>query len=86
MLKRHLRTSYNLSPEQYRRRWGLPTDYPMVASKYAERRSALAKKIGLGRQRRAEPPPAPPIPIRPGTQVFPAEEAAAVKAVAGLFA
>ena len=48
MLKRHLRTAYNLSPEQYRKRWGLAPDYPMVASNYARHRSSLAKKIGLG--------------------------------------
>lgn len=48
MLKRHLKTSYNLSPEQYRERWGLPNDYPMVAPDYAKHRSSLAKKIGLG--------------------------------------
>lgn len=48
MLKRHLATAYNLTPEQYREKWGLPADYPMVAPAYAERRSALAKEIGLG--------------------------------------
>lgn len=56
MLKRHLKTSFNLTPEQYRERWGLPTDYPMVAPRYAKQRSNLAKKIGLGtkpRKRRA---------------------------------
>jgi MucR family transcriptional regulator, transcriptional regulator of exopolysaccharide biosynthesis len=52
-LKRHLRTHYDLSPEQYREKWGLPVDYPMVAPNYAEARSSLAKKIGLG-QNRAE--------------------------------
>ncbi len=51
MLKRHLRTTYNLTPEEYRARWGLPADYPMVAPKYAAWRSAFAKKIGLGRKR-----------------------------------
>jgi len=51
MLKRHLQTSYNLTPNQYRERWGLPHDYPMVAPNYAEHRSVLAKKIGLGRKR-----------------------------------
>ncbi len=50
MLKRHLQTSYNMTPEQYRERWGLPHDYPMVAPRYAEHRSELAKKIGLGRK------------------------------------
>jgi predicted transcriptional regulator len=51
-LKRHLRTSYNLSPEQYREKWGLPSDYPMVAPNYAEARSRLAKEMGLGQKRR----------------------------------
>jgi predicted transcriptional regulator len=51
-LKRHLRTHYDLSPEQYREKWGLPADYPMVAPNYAAARSALAKKMGLGQQRR----------------------------------
>ncbi len=50
MLKRHLRTSYNLTPDQYRAKWGLPPDYPMVAPNYAAQRSAFAKKIGLGRK------------------------------------
>ncbi len=48
MLKRHLKTGYNLTPEQYRERWGLTPDYPMVAPDYAKQRSSLAKKIGLG--------------------------------------
>lgn len=51
-LKRHLRTHYDLSPEEYREKWGLPPDYPMVAPNYAAARSALAKKMGLGQQRR----------------------------------
>ena len=50
MLKRHLRTAYNLTPEEYRSRWNLPPDYPMVAPNYAKRRSDFAKKIGLGRK------------------------------------
>jgi predicted transcriptional regulator len=50
-LKRHLRSHYNLSPEQYREKWSLPTDYPMVAPNYAEARSQLAKKMGLGTRR-----------------------------------
>lgn len=50
MLKRHLRTSYGMTPEEYRIKWGLPADYPMVAPNYAEQRSAFAKKIGLGRK------------------------------------
>jgi predicted transcriptional regulator len=51
-LKRHLRTQYNMSPEDYREKWGLPSDYPMVAPNYANARSALAKQMGLGQQRR----------------------------------
>ena len=50
-LKRHLRVKYNLTPEAYRKKWGLPPDYPMVAPNYAKRRSALAKKTGLGKNR-----------------------------------
>ena len=49
MLKRHLRSTYNLTPDEYRAKWSLPPDYPMVAPKYAEQRSEFAKKIGLGR-------------------------------------
>ena len=52
-LKRHLRTDHNLAPEEYRARWGLPRDYPMVAPNYAASRSELAKKMGLGRGRQA---------------------------------
>jgi len=48
MLKRHLNTAYDMTPEQYRERWGLPADYPMVAPNYAKKRSELARKIGLG--------------------------------------
>ena len=51
-LKRHLRTQYNMSPEEYRDKWGLPPDYPMVAPNYAKARSNLAKQMGLGQQRR----------------------------------
>ncbi|EIZ78637.1 MucR family transcriptional regulator [Novosphingobium sp. Rr 2-17] len=50
MLKRHLMTHYNMTPEAYRARWNLPADYPMVAPNYAEKRRELAKKIGLGRK------------------------------------
>ncbi|BBC72335.1 transcriptional regulator [Altererythrobacter sp. B11] len=50
MLKRHLMTQYNMTPDEYRQRWGLPADYPMVAPDYAEKRRALAKEIGLGRK------------------------------------
>jgi predicted transcriptional regulator len=52
MLKRHLKTAYNMTPEEYRERWGLPPDYPMVAPNYAKQRSTLAKKIGLGTKAR----------------------------------
>jgi predicted transcriptional regulator len=55
MLKRHLKTSYNLTPEQYRERWSLPADYPMVAPNYAKQRSRLAKQIGLGTAARRTP-------------------------------
>lgn len=53
MLKRHLMTHYNMTPEEYRVRWNLPADYPMVAPNYAEKRRELAKKIGLGRKSNA---------------------------------
>jgi predicted transcriptional regulator len=52
MLKRHLMTHYQMTPEQYRAKWSLPSDYPMVAPNYAEQRRSLAKKIGLGTKRR----------------------------------
>lgn len=52
-LKRHLRTHYNLTPEEYREKWNLPHDYPMVAPNYAAARSALAKKMGLGQRRKS---------------------------------
>ncbi|WP_409433471.1 MucR family transcriptional regulator [Litorimonas sp. RW-G-Af-16] len=51
-LKRHLRVKYNLTPDEYRQKWGLPKDYPMVAPDYAKRRSALAKRTGLGKNKR----------------------------------
>jgi predicted transcriptional regulator len=51
-LKRHLRTQYEMTPEHYREKWGLPPDYPMVAPNYAQARSQLAKKMGLGQQRK----------------------------------
>jgi len=50
MLKRHLNTDHQITPEEYRRKWDLPRSYPMVAPDYAKKRSALAKKIGLGRR------------------------------------
>ena len=52
MLKRHLKTAYDMTPEDYRAKWGLPHDYPMVAPSYAKKRQQLAKKIGLGRKPR----------------------------------
>jgi len=54
MLKRHLRSQYDMSPDEYRKRWGLSADYPMVAPDYADQRRVLAKKIGLGRGRKQE--------------------------------
>ncbi len=50
MIKRHLKTAHDMTPDDYRKRWGLPRDYPMVAPNYAKQRSELAKKIGLGRK------------------------------------
>jgi predicted transcriptional regulator len=58
-LKRHLRTKYGLSPDEYRAKWGLPSDYPMVAPNYAAARSTLAKNMGLGQQRRKRGSAAP---------------------------
>jgi predicted transcriptional regulator len=58
-LKRHLRTGYNMSPEEYRAKWNLPNDYPMVAPAYAAARSALAKQSGLGQLKRTPAKPAP---------------------------
>jgi predicted transcriptional regulator len=55
MLRRYLRTAYQLTPEQYRLKWGLPSNYPMVAPDYAAHRSALAKELGLGHKRAAKP-------------------------------
>ncbi len=52
MMRRHLKAAYGLTPEQYRDRWGLPSDYPMVAPRYAEQRSSMAKQIGLGMKKR----------------------------------
>ncbi len=64
MLKRYLKVRFNLTPEQYRERWGLPRDYPMVAPNYAERRSALAKEFGLGRKAELEAVAAPKKRVR----------------------
>lgn len=54
MLKRHLKTAYDMTPDEYRQRWGLPSDYPMVAPNYAKQRSELAKTIGLGNRGKAK--------------------------------
>jgi predicted transcriptional regulator len=64
-LKRHLRTVYNLTPDQYRAKWGLPRDYPMVAPNYAAARSQLARQMGLGARRRKRPEPEPAQPAAP---------------------
>ena len=64
MLKRHLMTAYNMTPEAYRAKWGLKPDYPMVAPNYAAKRQELAKKIGLGRKRPVAPPAPPAKPKR----------------------
>lgn len=65
-LKRHLKSKYGMTPEQYRAKWNLPADYPMVAPNYAATRSSLARSMGLGRKRdediQPEAPPAPPAP------------------------
>jgi predicted transcriptional regulator len=65
-LKRHLRTAYDMTPEEYRTKWGLPNDYPMVAPSYAQARSALAKKMGLGQQRSAAKKTEAPAPAKRG--------------------
>jgi predicted transcriptional regulator len=72
MLKRHLKTRYDMTPEEYRKRWNLPHDYPMVAPSYAEQRSTLAKQIGLGRK----PAPAPAAPEPPPSAKGPKRRAA----------
>jgi predicted transcriptional regulator len=74
MLKRHLQTSYGLSPDTYRAKWGLPRDYPMVAPNYAATRSGLAKQIGLGRK-----PPATARAPEPEVQKLPARRARGAK-------
>lgn len=66
MLKRHLATAYNMTPEQYRTRWNLPADYPMVAPAYAEKRRELAKVIGLGRK--SGPKASPKAKAKPSTK------------------
>ncbi len=73
MLKRHLKTAYNMTPEQYRAKWGLPREYPMVAPNYAEHRSSLARKIGLGHRA------APAAALPPEPEPEPQPEPVAVK-------
>jgi predicted transcriptional regulator len=75
VLKRHLATRYNLTPEQYRQRWGLPQDYPMVAPAYAAQRSSLAKRLGLGKR----PAPAPQSPEPPSAPKEASRRAAGTK-------
>jgi predicted transcriptional regulator len=65
MLKRHLRTRHNLTPEEYRTKWRLPGNYPMIAPSYREARSALARSSGLGRRREPAPEPAPKAEEKP---------------------
>jgi len=78
MLKRHLSSAYNMTPDQYRERWGLSADYPMVAPGYAQQRSDLAKAIGLGTRRNApSPAPAPAVPARASRTRKPAAKKAA---------
>jgi addiction module HigA family antidote len=76
-LKRHLRTEYKLSPEEYRKKWGLPSDYPMVAPAYAKARSALAKQMGLGQQKAKTLAVSPKGKLRRAAQKGPAKRAAA---------
>ena len=74
MLKRHLRSTYNLTPDEYRAKWGLPHDYPMIAPNYATKRSELAKSLGLGQQRRKRPEASPSAPKKePGRPKKPPE-------------
>lgn len=75
-LKRHLRTQYDLSPDDYRAKWGLPLDYPMVAPNYAQARSNLAKSMGLGQQRRKAAPAPEPVKAGKGGRKKAAKSAA----------
>ena len=78
MLKRHLMTHYSMTPDQYRTRWGLASDYPMVAPAYAEKRRELAKKIGLGRKLGTKMPPKVAAPVKvPGKRGRPRKVAVA---------
>ena len=78
MLKRHLMTHYNMTPDQYRQRWKLPNDYPMVAPDYSEKRRELAKKIGLGRKAGTKMTPKTVAPVKvPGKRGRPRKDATA---------
>ena len=78
MLKRHLNSAFNMTPDEYRQRWGLPADYPMVAPNYAQQRSTLAKTIGLGTRRVAPvPAPAAAVPVKASRTRRPAAAKAA---------
>jgi predicted transcriptional regulator len=79
-LKRHLRTDYNMTPQEYREKWGLPVDYPMVAPNYALARSELAKQIGLGRPKTAETPKTSVKPSKKTTEKTPVGKKRAVAA------
>ncbi len=81
-LKRHLRTTYNLTPEEYRAKWNLPHDYPMVAPSYAKARSELAKTMGLGQQRRKGAAPVDP-GAEPAAQAMPKRAAAKAATTSG---
>ena len=74
MLKRYLRTNFDMSPEQYRAKWNLPADYPMVAPNYAAKRRDLAHLIGLGRKRKTDEAPATSAPASPAAAAAPAPE------------
>lgn len=71
MLKRHLMTAYDMTPEEYRARWGLKPDYPMVAPNYSAKRQELAKMIGLGRKPRLAEPTPTPVPAKRRTRKAP---------------
>lgn len=92
MLKRYLRTNFDMSPDEYRRKWNLPSDYPMVAPNYAEKRRTLAHSIGLGRKPADAPEPEPAVeevpaskraPRKPKADAAPAPQAEAPKAKRG---
>lgn len=81
MLKRYLRTNFDMSPEEYRAKWNLPRDYPMVAPAYAEQRRGLAKQIGLGRKKGAATTKAAPEKAKSGAEALKAARTRAAKPV-----